>query len=726
MATIEQIIKDLEDIRDSGGVRSTGGGTAASRRTAALQAKEAITNSKEFNKNTKQRLDLEIKALRIAQNQYKLDEKEYRVIGEQIKTREKQIETNEKFNEITKKVGQSFVGLGKAAFEGSGSISAFTDNVKGLGILGNRLDVNIETFRQLSQSGANFGKSIVDLRVAAGEAALPLDDFASLVANNSQNLAALFGSTTQGAKRIAELGRITREVGIERLAPLGLTVDEINETLLLNLDSQRRTGILGRLTDEQRTESAINFAEQLDRLAKLTGQQRDELRSQIEQQKSNERFQAALQGQTDATRQRLQAFAGTVAGISPELATGFQDLIANAGVPVTESALALVQNIPGARSVINDLISGVVSSEEALVRIRDISAGSVDRFRQATVTGQVEFLQLQGGIIELGRRITDSGAVFDEQSQSASSLVRNLTTFEQATKVLSSQFQGIETALLKSFGPALGGLVGGIQSAFGAGGFVAKALAGAPALTASLIGAALIGKVLFGPAMQVITTAKGVAMGINMSKGGSMFGPMGDKMGRALGKGGTGRGGAFGNFARTGIGRGVGAVGLGANALTAVTTLTDKDKSNDAAGFGTLAGTVLGGALGLLAGPGGALLGASLGGMAGGAIGGMFGGGKQYGGGMEAGKTYLTGEAGPELIKSGVNSAVVANQDLQKTFDTTNLETKMASMSTELNNANKALASMVNGVNTLVAVESRALKAVETTARKDRNQVGMV
>ena len=153
------------------------------------------------------------------------------------------------------------------------------------------------------------------------------------------------------------MGRITREVGIDRLAPLGFTVDEINETLLLNLDSQRRTGILNRLTDAQRRDSAISFAEQLDRLAKLTGQQRDELRAQIEQQKANERFQAALQGQTDATRQRLQAFAGTVAGISPELAEGFQDLIANAGVPVTESALALVQNIPGARAVINDLIA---------------------------------------------------------------------------------------------------------------------------------------------------------------------------------------------------------------------------------------------------------------------------------------------------------------------------------------------------------------------------------
>ena len=186
-----------------------------------------------------------------------------------------------------------------------------------------------------------------------------MDDFAKLVANNSQNLAALFGSTTQGAKRIAELGRITREVGIDQLAPLGFTVDEINETLLLNLDSQRRTGILNTLTDQQRINSAINFAEELDRLAKLTGQQRDELRKQIEQQQANERFQAFLQGATDETRKRLQGFAATVAGISPDLAEGFQDLIANAGVPVTESALALVQNIPGARDVVNDLISGV-------------------------------------------------------------------------------------------------------------------------------------------------------------------------------------------------------------------------------------------------------------------------------------------------------------------------------------------------------------------------------
>src|SRR6056300_362449 len=617
MASIDQIIKDLEDIRDSGGVRGTGGGTTASRRTAALQAKEALANSREFNKNTKQRLDLEIKALRIAQNQYKLDEKEYKVIGDQIKTRERLIEQNEKMLEIGKKLGDSFVGIGKAAFEGSGSISAFTDNVKGLGLLGNRLDVNIETFRQLSQSGANFGQSIVQLRTAAASAALPLDDFAALVANNSQNLAALFGSTTQGAQAIARLGAQTRELGIERLAPLGLTVDEINETLLLNLDSQRRTGILNTLTDQQRTQSAINFAEQLDRLAKLTGQQRDELRQQIEQQQSNERFQAALEGQTDETRQRLQGFAGTVEGISPQLAEGFQDLIANAGVPVTESALALVQNIPEAQGVIRSLINGTVSAEQALGQIRDASTKSIDRFGKATVTGQVEFLRFQGDIINLGRRIVDVDGAFADQNAQATSLVKNLTSFEQASKVLSSQFQSIETGLLSAFGPALGGLIGGIQGIMGGTGGIATALAKAPYLTATLIGTALGCKFLFNKAAQIGIIAAGTSIGMR---------GLGRTIGsvtQGFGKGGAARG-ALGFMGRTGLGA-AGAAGLAYSGGLA------SGESNEEKILGALGSAASGALLGSAIAPG---IGTAIGGVLGGAYGlfKAYGGEKQFGG----------------------------------------------------------------------------------------------
>ena len=657
----------------------------------------------------------EIQELRRTLSLYVKDQDKRRdligIIDKQIDSTENLIDQNEKILETSKKLGDSFVGLGKAAFQGEGSISAFTDNVKGLGLLGNRLDVNIETFRQLSQSGANFGQSIVQLRTAAADAALPLDDFAALVANNSQNLAALFGSTTQGAQRIAELGRKAREVGIDQLAPLGFTVDEINETLLLNLDSQRRTNILNTLTRDQQVASAINFAEQLDRLAKLTGQQRDELRSQIEQQQSNERFQAALQGVTDETRQRLQAFAGTVAGISPELAEGFQDLIANAGVPVTESALALVQNIPEARNIISSLINGTVSAEQALVGIRDVSAASIDRFRKATVTGQVEFLRLQGGIIELGRRVTNTGAVFDEQDAQVSSLVQNLTTFEQATKVLSSQFQQIETGLLQTFGPLLGGLVGGIQTSFGASGTLAVALGKAPALTAGLITAGLAGKYLFTEAKNVAIIAAGTALG---QKG--MIGKLGGLMG--AGKKGLG-------FA----GKGLGVIGGGTALLGGATQAATADtKGGKALGVGSsiLGGALAGASLGKIFGLPGLAVGAGIGTLVGLAGLAMNDNKRQFGGGMDAGKTYLTGERGPELVTAGTSSTVTANNDLKSTFDTSALETKMASLVTEMNSANKTLTNMVNGVNTLVAVESRALKAVEKTARKDVNQIGMV
>jgi hypothetical protein len=688
-AQLDKLIKALNDLT---------GNTSARAKALALELK-LLKEKQPFTLQERRQL---IDKLATSKELLKQDKAQAKVIEKIIEGQRDLIKSQEDLVEGIRKVGSSFAGLGKAAFEGQGSISAFTDNVVGLKTLGNRLDVNIETFRQLSQTGANFGQSIVELRTAAAAAQLPLDDFATLVANNSQNLAALFGTTTIGAKRIAALGAEVRNVGKDRLTPLGLTVDEINETLLLNLDRQRRTGILNTLTGDQQRDSAIRFAEQLDRLAKLTGAQRDELRAQIEQQQSNERFQAALQGATDGARQRLEGFAATVGNIAPGLNEGFQDLIANAGVPVTESALALVQNIPEAQSIIRSLINGTVSAEQALGQIRDAATGSIDRFRQATVTGQVEFLRFQGDIINLGRRIVNVDGVFKELEPGATDLVKNLTSFEQASKVLASQFQGIETGLLQAFGPALGNLIGGIQETFKGTGKMATLLKDAPALTAGLLAGALTGKFLFDKAAQIGIVAAGTRIGTAHIAGQQTM---------------TG-------LAKKGLKGGLGAVGgLGLVAGGAGMAATGSP------GLGIMSGVA-----------GGALTGFSVGGIPGAIIGGILGGGaagigalmnksdnaRAFGGPMTAGSTYLTGERGPELVTAGKSSTVTANNDLQRIFNTDALEAKMNTMVTALNTANQSLTNMVNGVNTLVAVEGRALKAVETTARKDRNQVGLV
>ena len=46
---------------------------------------------------------------------------------------------------------------------------------------------------------------------------------------------------------------------------------------------------------------------------------------------------------------------------------------------------------------------------------------------------------------------------------------------------------------------------------------------------------------------------------------------------------------------------------------------------------------------------------------------------------MDAGKTYLTGERGPEMITAGTSSTVTANNDLKNTFNTEALESKLNS-----------------------------------------------
>ena len=709
-----EVRRILEELKDLFGKDDL----SARERKAALKIKaETLVLEK---KNIKE-IEKSSKAFKDNSKELKLNKAEIKEWDDAISD---SITQHKKYEKSLRDVGSAVLGFGRAAAQGEGSISAFTDNLKGFNIigdsfanLGQRLDTNIETFRQLSQTGANFGQSIVQMRQAAGQALLPLDDFASLVASNSQNLAALFGSTTAGARGIANLSEGLRKVGTESLAPLGFTVDEINETMLLNLERQRRTFNFDANATQTNIQSAINFAKQLDRLAKLTGTQREELQKQIEAQMSNERFQAMLTKQTDATRIRLEAFAGTIGSLSPELAEGFQDLIANSGRPVTEAAIALVQNMPEAQAAIQNLIAGTTTSEQALIAIRNASIRSQDRFNKATVTGTVDFLRLQGGVIRLATTNMDLNSILEEQAKTATGLTSGLTTFQEATKRLSGQFQKIETGLLESFGPALGGLSRGLQGIMGGLGGIAQILAGIPALTGTALAGIIVGRYLFDKATQVAIIAAGTSIGTGRGLGGIL---------NSLG--GKGKvGGTLGKVGKFGLTRALPAAGAVIGGASSLGMVMDKDKKNDTRGWGGIAGTVLGGIAGfMMGGPPGALIGASLGSMAGQAAGGTFGGPKAVGGPMDAGKSYLVHK--DEIITPGTHSTAVAKSDVSDILNTKyeSMEKHLAAISTSITAGNKINSSALESLNTSNMINNKTRVAVERTARTDPNRVGLV
>jgi hypothetical protein len=452
--------------------------------------------------------------------------------------------TQRQNNIFAKQMSEGVKSAGKfggALYQGTGDIKNYTSAFENFGGIfghvladvGERFSTNLEAFRQLSNVGGAFNQSLVELRQTAASAGLPLGDFVDLVAKNSESLAALYGSTSQGARAFSELSEQFRSTSIETLAPLGLTVDDLNETLLTSLNLQRRSGQFGQMSDAMQIKSATALALEMDKLSKLTGQNRSQLTKQLESQLTNERFLASLGDMTEEARNRMSSFAASVGTLAPGLAEGFQDLIANAGIPVTESARTLVQNIPEATAIIQQLQSGSLSASQAMVALRDAAKRSNQSLRGVAKTGTVEFARLYGAVNQLASAKMDEVAVTKEQEERNNKLTNQLTQFEDAAKRASAGFQSIETGFFATMGGIFGQAGSGINATLKG---VSSTLQGLSApVQAMLFIGKTIGSYFLDTTKQIGVTSLGVAAGIKMA--GGMVG----MSGMVGGKGGLGR-----------------------------------------------------------------------------------------------------------------------------------------------------------------------------------------
>lgn len=561
-----------------------------------------------------------------------------KIISEVIEIKEKEIKAtktlNDKFytlfrafgkNEIAAQssadaftgAAETTVALGKAAYKGAGDISDFTAVFKdrlgligvGLQNFGNFADTSLDAFRTLSNVGANFGQNLFALRETAASAALPLQDFVKLISANSESLALLYGNTTQGAKRFSQLSEQFRRTSIERLAPLGFTVDQLNEVLLTTLTLQRRTGNFVEGSTQDQIASAERLGVELDKLSKLTGQQRTQLAKQIESQLANERFTAFLTTKTGEAGQRLSAFAASINGLAPGLTEGFQDLIANSGVPVTESAKMLVQNIPEASGIIQQLTAGTIDSVQALKLLRDAAQRSNKSLAGVAVTGQVGFARLFSEVGKLANAKLNETELTDEQREAQKKATESLALFEDSTKRLSASFQSIETG----FYTVLGGFIGTTGNQLNNGikdiaDGIDKLDNGTKAL---LFMSKTLGGFFLNTGSQIAIHAAGTAAGIRLAGGGmGGAGGVGSLLGGNVGKG-LATGGAV-----------LGATGLIGGTSMAYQADTTGGK---AAGIGTaaLSGAALGASIGSVIPGVGTLIGGGVGLVAGGIAGGI-------------------------------------------------------------------------------------------------------
>jgi len=632
---------------------------------------------------------------------------------------------SQRFADRAQATGEVLGKLGKAATAGSGKIDDFTSAFKGrlggigdiIALAGTRFQTNLDTFRTLSNVGAAFGQDLVTLRETAAAAGLPIEDFTKLIRDNSQSLAQLYGSSTQGAIAFSNLSRDFRTANIDFLAPLGLTVEELNDTLLTTLNIQRLSGNFDRNNTQAQTQAARGLIIEIDKLAKLTGQQRTELTKQMERQMANARFQAFLTTQTQETGDRLRTFAAGLSNIAndPAFETALLDLIANAGQPVTEIGRQLVMNVREAPQIISQLNAGLINNQQALQLFRDASQRATQANARIAATGQVAFLdQFFPAVNRVGSATLNLADINDEAAKRASSLTNSLTQFESASKELGASIQSIETGVLKNLGSLLGG---GVTTISGAMKGISATLNVLPPAIKGILGIGLtLASTLGNKALQTMIVFTGTYSALRLAglgKGNIVT----DLMGSFGGAGGKGKGKT--TTPPFGRGAGVGVGSVAAIGTSFLSSQTDDPGLKSLLNVGTSAAT--GFAIGSMIAPG---LGSAIGTIAGtilGAIGemntrekGTFG---EIGLPFEPRTSLMKVHAG-EVVQSAQQVSDSAKQQQELMLGVSRMTT---TMSDYVNIARQQLESSKQQeklLNTMISVDMENTKYTKLTANR--------
>lgn len=247
-----------------------------------------------------------------------------------------------------KGAANSVVGLAGNLLSGSMKLSdyskALDTNTKILNKLGKVVNAltmfaeeSLAEYQSLTGIGASFGKQMTEIKIAAAELGMTVEDMTKLFKDNAEGLSAFGGSTDQAISAFRQFssGVLLSDVGVN-LRQLGYTVTEINENLLTYAEIAEQDNQLERSVGRDRNASALEFAKELDALSKLTGKQREDLADQMKEARRQGDVQAFLTGQSADASQALSTGLTKISStMGPQFGELFKDLLIR-GAPTTD------------------------------------------------------------------------------------------------------------------------------------------------------------------------------------------------------------------------------------------------------------------------------------------------------------------------------------------------------------------------------------------------------
>jgi phage-related protein len=201
---------------------------------------------------------------------------------------------------------------------------------KALGPAADAAEKVYDSFKKVSSVGAGFGGSFSQMIGAASGAGLTLDQFTGIVTKNAQGLAMFGGTTEEGAKRMANIGKTMKQSGLnDSLLRMGYSTEQINDGMASYISTMSRTGALRGMSDTQVAQASAKYMKELDGLARLTGQSREEKQKEMDELARDAQLNAAI---SHLSREEQEEARKLIASYPKQHQAAIKDMVATGNI----------------------------------------------------------------------------------------------------------------------------------------------------------------------------------------------------------------------------------------------------------------------------------------------------------------------------------------------------------------------------------------------------------
>ena len=321
----------------------------------------------------------------------------------------------------------------------------------------NVFDDATKSFMNLSKVGGIGADGIMSLAEQFQAAGLPMQRFEAIVSQNSATFAKMGGTVSRTAGIIAnELGAIKTSGLDQQLRNVGMSSEEIADTMISYADLQRRLGN-DQFMDQQRLrQGTVAYGKELDEIARITGMSREQAQKEADAAMSNARFNAKIRMLVSQGREKEASELRKMNAVYTKygMEKGFQDM-ATGFINTAEAQQMFLASNGQAYQSTQAVANGQMSYLEALKQNQSgvqANTGMLTSFASAIGDGAGQFGSYaknmdfaNASLADMEKASKEQAAAMKTPNQQTADLMASFVKLEQASSNLQSSFLTIET-----------------------------------------------------------------------------------------------------------------------------------------------------------------------------------------------------------------------------------------------------------------------------------------